>query len=247
MTQIQVWQEFFDTSDEINIITLEDGSIWFQNSHLCKVLDYKNPTIALQTHCEDYEIRKFDVGQYEDVNFVSESGFYSLVLGSKKPKAKKFKKWVCTNVLPKLRASGGYIMPSATSEQLEGLRAEIETLTKTKNLLAGQLATNIINLASKHDRVTYKKLLEVIQNCLSSSTAAGYTYNHLNLLDPDRMKQIVKAWCDYSIPSNAIDFPLRYRELVPFLRCVADNYYLSGTGGTGEQKYLQKLMTELPQ
>lgn len=124
--KLKVWNNFFEDSDEVNIIQLEDDSIWFQFSHLCKVLGYKNPSVAIQTHCEDYEIRKLDIGQYQEVNFISESGFYSLVLGSKKPKAKQFKKWICTEVLPKVRASGGYISSAATSDQLQALKEEIE-------------------------------------------------------------------------------------------------------------------------
>jgi prophage antirepressor-like protein len=125
MSQLQVWNEFFclnDEKSEVNIIQLEDNTFWFQFSHLAKLLGYSNPTVAIQTHCEDYEIQKLDIGKHELVNFVSESGFYSLVMGSNKPIAKKFKKWVCSDVLPKLRASGGYIMPTATSEQLEALQ-----------------------------------------------------------------------------------------------------------------------------
>ena len=128
MTTLQVWSEFFTEHEKVNIVQLEDKSFWFQFSHLCKMLEYKNPTVALQTHCEDYEIRKMDTGQHEKVNFVSESGFYSLVLGSQKPKAKQFKKWICTDVLPKLRASGVYIMPNATSEQLQAALNEIVAL-----------------------------------------------------------------------------------------------------------------------
>lgn len=221
---------------------------WFRATEISKFLGYSDTFRAVHSHCKDWQYREFQVGKGRPALYVCESGVYRLILRSKSQYALEFQDWLTEVVLPKLRASGGYIMPSATSEQLEGLRTEIEALTKTKNLLAGQLVTNIINLlTAKKARVTYRKLLEVIQNCLSSSTAAGYTYNHLNLLDPDRMKQIVKAWCDYAIPSDAIDFPLRYRELVPFLRCLADNYYLSGTGGTGEQKYLQQLMSQLPQ
>jgi prophage antirepressor-like protein len=121
MKDLKIWNEFFNEEDSVNIIQLDDEGFWFQFSHLAKILDYKNPTVALQTHCEDYEIKKLDIGQHEQVNFVSESGFYSLVLGSKKPQAKKFKQWVCSKILPKLRASGGYIMPEATSEQLKHL------------------------------------------------------------------------------------------------------------------------------
>jgi len=128
MTTLQVWSEFFTEHEKVNIVQLEDKSFWFQFSHLCKMLEYKNPTVALQTHCEDYEIRKMDTGQHEKVNFVSESGFYSLVLGSQKPKAKQFKKWICTDVLPKLRASGAYIMPNTTSEQLQAALNEIVAL-----------------------------------------------------------------------------------------------------------------------
>ena len=119
---LKFWSEFFELNDgksEVNIVEIEDQSFWFQFSHLAKLLGYSNPTVAMKTHCEDYEIQKFDIGQHELVNFVSESGFYSLILGSQKPIAKKFKKRICSEVLSKPRASGVASLPSDTSETIQ--------------------------------------------------------------------------------------------------------------------------------
>jgi prophage antirepressor-like protein len=136
MSGLQLWSELFDKST-VNIIQLDGGEFWFQVSHVCKLLGHTNPTVALQSHTDDDERQQLDIGKHELVNFVSESGLYGLILGSNKPQAKKFKRWLRRDVLPKLRASGGYLMPSATSEQIEALKAEHQALQK-ENLQLNQ-------------------------------------------------------------------------------------------------------------
>lgn len=101
----------------------ETKEYWFHASNVCKVLGYTNPTSALAIHCDDDE-KFMEIESGRQTWFVSESGCYGLAMGAKNDIAKKFKRWLKHDVLPKLRASGGYIMPNATSEQLAGLVKE---------------------------------------------------------------------------------------------------------------------------
>ncbi|NJM21214.1 MAG: hypothetical protein HC907_22110 [Richelia sp. SM1_7_0] len=100
----------------------ETKEFWFHATAVCKELGFQNPGRTLDMYCDDDE--KFqDIVNGRVVWFVSEAGCYGLAMAAKTEKAKAFKRWLKHDVLPKLRASGGYIMPTATSEQLEVLQA----------------------------------------------------------------------------------------------------------------------------
>lgn len=75
---------------------------------MCEVLDITNPTQALSRLDED-ERSMFNIGRQGCVNVVNEMGLYSLILGSRKPEAKVFKRWVTHEVLPTIRKTGGYV------------------------------------------------------------------------------------------------------------------------------------------
>jgi anti-repressor protein len=105
----------------------ETKEFWFHATAVCNELGFQNPGRTLDMYCDDDE--KFqEIVNGRVVWFVSEAGCYGLAMAAKTEKAKQFKRWLKHDVLPKLRASGGYIMPTATSEQLEALQAEIITL-----------------------------------------------------------------------------------------------------------------------
>lgn len=96
---------------------VRDGEPWFVAADVCDVLDIKNPSDAL-TRLDDDEralvsIEGIPGGQ--SVNLVNEFGLYSLILGSRKPEAKRFKRWVTHEVLPAIRKTGRYEAPP-TSE-----------------------------------------------------------------------------------------------------------------------------------
>ena len=74
---------------------------------VCNVLDLSNPTIALSRLDED-ERAKFNLGRQGDATIVNEPGFYTLVLGSRKPEAKAFKRWITHEVIPIIRKTGAY-------------------------------------------------------------------------------------------------------------------------------------------
>ena len=84
--------------------------IWFAAVDVCRALDLENVTKALYT-LDDDELTLLKVragGQRREMNFVNEFGLYNLILSSRKPEAKKFKRWVTHEVLPSIRKTGSY-------------------------------------------------------------------------------------------------------------------------------------------
>lgn len=96
---------------EIRTITI-DGEPWFVAADVCRALDLSNPTIATSRLDED-ERAKFNLGRQGDGTIINESGLYSLVLGSRKPEAKAFKRWITHDVIPTIRKTGGYVNDTA--------------------------------------------------------------------------------------------------------------------------------------
>lgn len=80
---------------------------------ICKALEMSNPTIVAQ-RLDDDERTKLDLGRQGETNFITESGLYTVILRSDKPNAKKFRKWVTSEVLPSIRKNGGYIAGQET-------------------------------------------------------------------------------------------------------------------------------------
>lgn len=88
------------------------GNPYFVGNDIATILGYKNTRDALLRHVdnEDKGVVKHDtLGGIQEITVINESGLYSLILSSKLPKAKEFKRWVTSEVLPSIRKSGGYI------------------------------------------------------------------------------------------------------------------------------------------
>ena len=98
--------------EEIPVRTTErNGEAWFCLADVCCVLGISNPSQAKTRLDEDEHDLISNEGQYYGI--ISESGLYSLVLGSRKPEAKRFKRWVTAEVIPSIRKTGSYsIEPS---------------------------------------------------------------------------------------------------------------------------------------
>lgn len=95
--------------NEVRTIVKEDGEIWFVLSDVCNVLEIGNVSMAAsRLDAEEITLSTIE-GSHRPTNLVNESGLYSLVLTSRKPEAKQFKKWVTSDVLPSIRKNGGYI------------------------------------------------------------------------------------------------------------------------------------------
>ena len=112
-----------------------DGEPWFVGKDVAQALGYNDTDQALRKHVDDEDklTRRFDgSGQGRSMTTINESGLYSLVLSSKLPGAKKFKRWVSAEVLPTIRKTGGYQLPK---DYPSALRALADT---TEKLLAAE-------------------------------------------------------------------------------------------------------------
>ena len=97
---------------EVRTLVNEKGEPFFVGSDIAKALGYKNSRKALIDHVDDEDkgVTKRDtLGGTQEMVIITESGLYSLVLSSKLPQAKTFKRWVTAEVLPQIRQTGGYL------------------------------------------------------------------------------------------------------------------------------------------
>lgn len=130
-----------------------DGTPWLVGKDVAVALGYKNPGKAIIAHVDDEDKRLEMLPQGTDSHFgnlsptsktalINESGLYSLVLSSKLPKAKAFKRWVTSEVLPALRKNGVYETVKAQQhiEQLEAVNARLNTAIQAVSTAKAELA-----------------------------------------------------------------------------------------------------------
>lgn len=137
MNEIQI----FNSPEFGQVRTLViDNEPWFVGKDVAEALGYKNTKDALAKHVdsEDKEILKSQNATLENipnrgVTVVNESGLYSLVLSSKLPSAKKFKRWVTSEVLPALRKTGQYQV-----KELSGQELMAKALIEAQSVLAAK-------------------------------------------------------------------------------------------------------------
>ena len=110
-------------SHNVRVVMDEEGNPWFVAKDVCEVLGHTSPTKAISSLDEDETALKIIQGSMgsREVNAVSESGLYTLIIRSSKPNAKKFRKWVTSEVLPSIRKTGSYTVPKSLYNSLEGL------------------------------------------------------------------------------------------------------------------------------
>ena len=109
MKEIQIFKH--EVFGSLRAMRTEDGEPLLMGSDVAKRLGYKNPQKALRDHVDEEDKtlnESFTVNGTHPV-LINESGLYSLILSSKLPQAKAFKRWVTAEVLPQIRKTGGYI------------------------------------------------------------------------------------------------------------------------------------------
>lgn len=110
MNDIQI----FNNSEFGQIRSIEmDGDVWFVGKDVAESLGYANPQKAIRTHVDEEDRTVTDSVTVNGTMavLINESGLYSLVMSSKLPGAKRFKKWVTSEVLPTIRKTGAYAAP----------------------------------------------------------------------------------------------------------------------------------------
>ncbi|HDP6032020.1 TPA: ORF6C domain-containing protein [Staphylococcus aureus] len=119
--------------EELPVRTLEvDGEPYFIGKDVADILGYANGRDALSKHVDAEDKLTSQIataGQNRNVTIINESGLYSLIFSSKLENAKRFKRWVTSEVLPTLRKTGAYKVPS---DPMQALRLMFEATEETK-------------------------------------------------------------------------------------------------------------------
>lgn len=125
---------------EVRAVTVE-GEPGFIAADICRVLGIGNPSQALSYLDEDERglISNETPSGVQAMAFVTESGLYSLILRSRKPEAKPFKRWVTHEVLPSIRKHGGYLTPAKVEEFLTDPDTIIQLATNLKEERAARV------------------------------------------------------------------------------------------------------------
>lgn len=108
-----------------------DGEPWFVGKDVAESLGYKNTRQALSTNVmeEDKGVNSMDTPSgTQQMTIINESGLYSLIFGSKLESAKKFKRWVTSEVLPQLRKTGGYQLSDLRNNPMKLLEVHYEAI-----------------------------------------------------------------------------------------------------------------------
>ena len=159
--------EFNSPEFQVRSLTI-DNEPWFVANDICRALGYANPRDAISKHvdADDKRVSQFATpsGQ-QNMTIINESGLYSLILRSNKPQAKKFKKWVTSEVLPSIRKSGSYQLPNTepTSDKLELSKEQVAQMLNSLTKGFEVLAIEVGNLNKKLEQKTKPKPQESIQ------------------------------------------------------------------------------------
>ena len=164
MNELKVFQNSeFGTLRGVEI----DGESWLVGKDVAERLGYSNPQKAIRDHVDDEDRT---VNESFTVNgtmgaLINESGLYSLVLGSKLPNAKKFKRWVTSEVLPAIRKHGGYLTAEKVEEALLNPDVLIRLATELKDEREARRALES-KVAEDAPKVLFAQAVEQAENSI---------------------------------------------------------------------------------
>lgn len=160
-----------------------DGEPWFVAKDVCDILGVKNPTMSMNG-LKDFERSKLNLGRQGEVNIMSESGFYALVLRSRKPIAEPFRIWVTREVLPSIRKTGSYTAnPSNKMElALDDMKIVYAQINNMEDLLAEQnekldRVVDNLTLSTRQQQKIYKVAKDRVNHLLGGAHSKEYKAN----------------------------------------------------------------------
>jgi anti-repressor protein len=220
---------------------------------LCRALGYANGRDAVAKHVEEDDVAKRDttdsIGRTQLLTYVNESGMYALVLGSKLESAKKFKRWITSEVLPSIRKTGTYSVEQLTRKQLALMVVQAE---EEKERLALENKQQAYKLEEQRPKVAFADaVLSSPDSILVGELAKilcqrGYQTGEIRLYEQLRHEgYLCSSGSDYNMPMQ------RYLEMGLFEVTKGTR---SGNGGVmhttrttkvtpkGQQYFINKLI-----
>ena len=204
-----------DEFGQIRTVVIENEP-YFVGKDVADILGYQNGSRDINAHVDEEDRLKYQIstaGQLREQTIINESGLYALILSSKLPTAKKFKRWVTNEVIPAVRKHGGYLTP----EKVEEVLLNPDTIiTLATNLKAEQEKRKAAELQIEADRP------KVV-------FADSVSVSHTNIL----ISELAKVLKQNGVPN------MGQNRLFQWLR---DNKYLIGRRGTDYNMPMQKSM-----
>lgn len=162
---------------EIRTMMMPDGQVGFVGKDVAKVLGYKNPSNALVAHVDEddktsYLIQVSGSNYKANTTFINESGLYALVLSSKLPKAREFKHWVTSEVLPQIRKTGGYIPVTREDDEKTILAKAVQILMRTVEVQKQELAEQDMEIARIKPKAEYAEEVLLSPTCYTMTQVA---------------------------------------------------------------------------
>lgn len=146
MQELQVFQN--SQFGDLEILAI-GGKEWFPAVKVAEVLGYTNPHKAVRDHTKERGVTIRSVidslGRYQDKKFIDEGNLYRLITKSKLPQAEQFEEWVFEDVLPTLRKTGGYQVPT---DPMDALKLMFEATEQTKQEIQS-VKSDVIDLKDK--------------------------------------------------------------------------------------------------
>lgn len=179
-------QTFNFENQQVRTIEVENEP-YFVGKDITEILGYSNSRDALYKHVDEEDKLTSQIatsGQNRNMVVINESGLYSLILSSKLPNAKKFKRWVTSEVLPAIRKHGGYLTEQKLEEALLNPDTLINLATQLKQeregrLIAEQRVNELTPKASYYDKVLSNKALVTITVIAKDYGMSGKAMNAL--------------------------------------------------------------------
>ena len=248
MNELQVFknQEF----GSVRTLVVNDEP-WFVGKDVAEALGYKNTKDALAKHVdsEDKEILKSQNATLENipnrgVTVVNESGLYSLVLSSKLPSAKKFKRWVTSEVLPALRKTGQYQVKELSGQELMAKALiEAQSVLAAKDKVIEEMKPKVVfadAVATSHTSILVGELAKILkQNGIDMGQKRLFAWLR------EKGYLIKRQGTDYNMPTQ------KAMELGLFE--IKEGSYVNGSGvnittktpkitGKGQQYFINKFL-----
>lgn len=220
---------------------------WFVGKDVADVLGYADTNQAIRKHVdnEDRLTRRFDgTGQSRDMTIINESGLYSLVLSSKLPSAKKFKRWVTSEVLPALRKTGQYQVKELSGQELMAKALiEAQSVLAAKDKQIQEMKPKVVfadAVATSHTSILVGELAKILkQNGIDMGQKRLFAWLR------EKGYLIKRQGTDYNMPTQkAMDLGLFE---------IKEGSYVNGSGvnittktpkvtGKGQQYFINKFL-----
>lgn len=244
MNELQVFdnQEF----GQVRTLTLNDEP-WFVGKDVTKILGYQNSSKAIADHVDDDD--KLNNKSLSSLGqrggwFINESGLYSLILSSKLPSAKKFKRWVTSEVLPALRKTGQYQVKELSGQELMAKALiEAQSVLAAKDKQIQEMKPKVVfadAVATSHTSILVGELAKILkQNGIDMGQKRLFAWLR------EKGYLIKRQGTDYNMPTQkAMDLGLFE---------IKEGSYVNGSGvnittktpkvtGKGQQYFINKFL-----